>query len=252
MALLTASKWRLLAALITLGVLALGLMAPLTGQEAPAGEERPVVAARANMIAGQQVGELTVDGQVAIRVREAAGGYSPQERAEIAARRLDQAIGQGATYEDISTGRVGAEWAVLAKGDLVITADAAHARMNGTTPANLAQVWRTNIVNSLLGKPVEAEPVAVKPGEVDWAESGKKIVPILDVGNRGVRIGGAQVVGPRAQVDQVKAVAQLEVDVRHKLRAKVYIPVSSLDITRLDRVQGCSVWAVGDLRLLGF
>jgi hypothetical protein len=38
--------------------------------------------------------------------------------------------------------------------------------------------------------------------------------------------------------------------VRHELRAKVYIPVSSVNITKLDRVQGCSVWAVGDLRLL--
>jgi hypothetical protein len=249
---LTAGKWRWLAALLTLGIVAFGLMAPLPGQEGPAGDERPVVAARANTIDGQQVGELTVDGQVAIRVREGAGGYSPAERAEIAARRLDQAIGEGAGYQDIAVGRVGQEWAVLAKGSLIITADAAHARMNGTTPSNLAQVWRTNLVNALLGKPVQADPAPVKPGEIDWSESGKKIVPILDVGNRGVSIGAAQVVGPRAQVDQVKAVAQLELDVKHQLRAKVYVPVSSINITKLDRVQGCSVWAIGDLRLLKF
>jgi len=246
----TQSKWKFAAALLMLGILALSLMAPLPGQDGSAGEDRPVITARANTIGEQQVGELLVDGKVAIRVREAAGGYSPTARAEIAARRLDLAIGQGATYQDITTGRRNAEWVVLAKDDLIVTADSAHARMNNTTPQDLAQVWRTNVVNALLGQPVAPEPEPVAPGEVDWHEGGKKAVPILDVGNRGIRIGAAQVVGPRQQVDQVKAVAQIELDVRHKLRAKVYIPISSLDVTKLDRVQGCSVWLVGDLRIL--
>lgn len=249
---MTQTKWRLAAALLLLGVLAAGSLAPLSGPWAADDEGRPVITARANTIGGQQVGELLVDEQVALRIRQAAGGYSPEERAEKAARRLDRAIGQGATYQDITTGRRNAEWVVLAKDEMIVTADSAHARANNTTPQRLAEVWRTNIVNALLGQPVEAEPEPVEPGEVDWYESGKKAVPILDVGNRGIRIGAAHVVGPRQQVDQVKAVAQIELDVRHKLRAKVYIPISSLNVTKLDRVQGCSVWLVGDLRILNF
>jgi len=246
----TQSKWRLAAALLLLGVLAAGSLTPLSGPWAADDEARPVVTARANTIDGQQVGELLVDGQVALRIRQAAGGYTPEERAEKAAQRLDDAIAQGATYQDITTGQRNAQWVVLAKDEMIVTADSAHARMNATTPERLAQAWRTNIVNALLGQPVEPEPEPVGPGEVDWYESGKKAVPILDVGNQGIRIGAAQVVGPRQQVDQVKAVAQIELDLRHKLRAKVYIPISSLNITKLDRVQGVSVWLIGDLRIL--
>jgi hypothetical protein len=246
----TRSRWKLAVALVVVGVAGGTAMGPLRGQDDAANQNRPIITARGATIDGQQVGELVVDGQVAIRIREAAGGYSPEARAQIAARRLDAAIGQGATYEDVVTGKRDGEWAVLARDDLIVTADSAHARMNNTTPEHLAQLWRSNLVNALVGRPVAAPPDEPRPAGVDWSESGKKIVPILDVGNRGVRIGAAQVVGPRQQVDQVKAVGQIELEVMNKVRAKVYVPISSYDVTRLDRVQGVSVWLVGSLRIL--
>jgi len=87
---------------------------------------------------------------------------------------------------------------------------------------------------------------------VSWAEGGRKIVPILSVGNPGVHVGVAQVVGPAAQVEKVKAVAQLELEFKRAFRIRVYVPVSSIRTDKLERVQGCSVWATGELGLVSF
>lgn len=87
---------------------------------------------------------------------------------------------------------------------------------------------------------------------VSWAETGKKIVPILSVGSPGVHLGVAQVVGPKVQVAKVKGVAQLELEFKRAFRIRVYIPVSSIRTDKLQRVQGCSVWATGELGLVKF
>ena len=91
----------------------------------------------------------------------------------------------------------------------------------------------------------EAEP------EVDWTGSAQKWVPIFSLEQAGVRLGMAQVAGPPEQIAQVKGVYQLRLDFRNIGRVYAYVPVSTIS-TKLDRVQGVSVWALADIEVLGF
>jgi hypothetical protein len=77
-----------------------------------------------------------------------------------------------------------------------------------------------------------------------------KVVPILSVG-KGTHIGAAQVMGPPAQVQKVKAVAQLEGDFAGKVvRIKALIPIESRDVVRdIKRVPGVGVSAVIDIKV---
>ena len=97
-----------------------------------------------------------------------------------------------------------------------------------------------------------AEAATPPTDSVDWTGVKQKWVPILSVEQQGLRVGAAQVAGPAAQVDRVKGVAELRLDFRGFARIYAYVPVATLTITKLDRVQGVSVWAVGDLELVGF
>ena len=74
-----------------------------------------------------------------------------------------------------------------------------------------------------------------------------KVVPVLSIGT-GKYIGAVQVVGPTAQVDKVKAVGQLEGSFNNIARAKALIPLESVDITHLSRVQGVGVSAIIDMK----
>lgn len=130
------------------------------------------------------------------------------------------------------------------------------------TPAHSAD--DTAVTSSQAPPPVEQSAQSGAPGaqpppppqamaeDVDWRGTKQKWVPILSLEQQGVRIGAAQVAGPARQVDRVKGVAQFRLDFRGFARMYVYVPVSTLTLTKLDRVQGVSVWAVGDLQLVGF
>lgn len=74
-----------------------------------------------------------------------------------------------------------------------------------------------------------------------------KVVPILSVGT-GKYIGAVQVVGPTEQVDKVKAVAQLEGTFNGITRANALIPIESLSVSNLSRVQGVGVSATIDFK----
>ncbi len=54
------------------------------------------------------------------------------------------------------------------------------------------------------------------------------------------------------QVEKVKGVAELRLRFKDLGRIYAYIPVATISLTKLDRVQGVSVWATGDLELAGF
>ena len=75
-----------------------------------------------------------------------------------------------------------------------------------------------------------------------------KVVPILSVGT-GKYIGAVQVVGPTEQVDKVKAVAQLEGTFNGIARANALIPIESLSVSNLSRVQGVGVSATIDFKV---
>lgn len=78
-----------------------------------------------------------------------------------------------------------------------------------------------------------------------------KVVPILSVGEKGY-IGGAQVSGPKAKVDSVKAVFQYEKNLsNNNYRAKVLLPSASLNPVKLNRVAGVGVTAIIDVALDG-
>lgn len=83
-----------------------------------------------------------------------------------------------------------------------------------------------------------------------------KVVPILSVGvgistGGGSYIGAAQVQGPKAQLDQVQAVAQIEGTFMNQIRLKGLVPVSSLNplAGNLHRVYGVGVTALVDFAL---
>ncbi len=83
-------------------------------------------------------------------------------------------------------------------------------------------------------------------------ESATKVVPVLSVGQGGF-IGIVQVAGPRAQIDKVKAVAQLETGLRlpviGRMRGKVLVPIEGRSPTHLKRVEGVGVSALIDVKL---
>jgi hypothetical protein len=86
----------------------------------------------------------------------------------------------------------------------------------------------------------------------DTAQMSTKVVPILSAGVGGRQaIGAAQVTGPRRQIDQVTAVAQLDQDLfGRQVKARIMVPVSSQDVVRdIRRVDGVGVSAIVDLRL---
>lgn len=77
-----------------------------------------------------------------------------------------------------------------------------------------------------------------------------KVVPIVSVG-QGASAGAAQVSGPARSVDMVKAVAQVEGNVRigASLRLRALIPVSTKSATNIKRVYGVGVTGLIDTRL---
>jgi hypothetical protein len=77
-----------------------------------------------------------------------------------------------------------------------------------------------------------------------------KVVPIFSIGS-GAYVGAAQVIGDEDAVKEVEAVAQVELDLPGKARAKVLIPVDrvGVDVTKMRRVYDVGVSAVIDIKL---
>ena len=83
-----------------------------------------------------------VGGTPIMRVRVAAGGMSPNQRADQIQQRVNKVLGQGPiTVSDIAVEPAGNEAVVNVKGQLLLTADWATARYNQSTPMELAQKW---------------------------------------------------------------------------------------------------------------
>jgi hypothetical protein len=81
-----------------------------------------------------------------MRVRVAADGYSPAQRASQIQERLNNLLGMGPiTADEITTQQVGADAVVMVKGHLLFTADSATAQFNSTTPIALANTWADHV-----------------------------------------------------------------------------------------------------------
>ena len=233
---------------------------------------RAVVAYRAGEYNGMSTGEVLVGEEVVFSIRTSAGGHPALDRARIIAERLRTVPSADFVPDRVAVKAVKGDRALYVGESLIVTVTSSEAAAHATTPQALAVVWEDSLKRALgLAKPTGATiptpvPGPAAPGgeaasaapptttgtEVDWDGAKQKWVPILSIEQQGVRVGAAQVAGPATQVDQVKGVAQLRLDFRGFARVYSYIPVSTLSLTKLDRVQGVSVWAVGDLQLVGF
>jgi hypothetical protein len=77
-----------------------------------------------------------------------------------------------------------------------------------------------------------------------------KVVPILSIGS-GSYVGAVQVTGARRDLEQVKAVAQLEgrLKVLGGVRLRALIPIAARSVSNLKRVPGVGVSALVDFKL---
>ncbi len=246
-------------------VMTLGLFAALAAAAAFSSAEVSYRSAEHN---GARTAEVLIGERPVIALLTSAGGYRPLERAEIVANRLRSALTKEIKAEDVTVTSVPSGAGLNIRDQLIVAIYPTEANAHGATPTALARSWRDNILSAVGIAPAEqpATPVAeqVKPAEetakptsaasddIDWTGTAQKWVPIISVEQGGVSIGAAQIAGPTSQVNQVKAVAELRLEFRNIGRIYAYIPVRTLSVTKLDRVQGVSVWATGDVRLVNF
>ena len=117
------------------------------------------IGARQARIGGREVGEVLIHRRVVLRVRTAAGGLKPFERAVIIAHRLAGYSGSSyAPYDifpDVINGSIVVSW----QGQLIATVDAAHAALNFTSEYLLAKIWANNMRQALGTIPVPQEQV---------------------------------------------------------------------------------------------
>ena len=135
---------------------------------------------------------------------------------------------------------------LIVAGALLFSAGAASAQLEqifkiGGTALIIKQFGGT--INSLLNR-------VTGQNNLDDRDVVTKVVPVLSAGSRGA-IGIVQVAGPRYQVEQVKAVAQLQTQVKalSTLQARILIPIDSDNLTNVRRVPGVGVSAIIDIKL---
>jgi hypothetical protein len=240
---------------------------------------------------GQRVAQVLVGEAVVVELRSSAGGYTPLERAEIVANRLRGALDEGFETEDVKVSPVLSGHGLYIGDRLIVTVDRREADAHGATSEELGKEWRDNVLEAVgltpppepapaggatgpeapagaaeaapeAGAPApagaaaggaeEAAPPAPVEAALDWTGSAQKWVPIFSLETEGAYIGAAQIAGARSQVDKVKGVAELRLNFRNLGRIYAYVPVSRISLRELNRVQGVSVWATGDLELASF
>ncbi len=87
-----------------------------------------------------------IGGTPIMRVRVAAAGYSPEQRAAAIQERLNRILAHGPVHpSDITATAQGAEAVVRVQGRLLFTADTATARYNQATPLELANQWADHL-----------------------------------------------------------------------------------------------------------
>ena len=102
-------------------------------------------------------GDVSLTGQVILRIRHPAAGYSVAQRVEEVQSRLIEALSlEDFTPEEVKVKKVGGDVAVYVRSLLVITVDGPTARRNKTTPPKLAAIWARNLRKAL----TEAMPLS--------------------------------------------------------------------------------------------
>lgn len=231
-------------------VLVTGAVVSLPGVLRAQQSKRITASAREAYTGRQPAGEVLVNGRVALRIRGAAGGLTPVQRADRVARRLEELSSENKLRaEQLQIRAVPSGAALYAGNELIVTADRSQAAMNGVTPTRLADTWRDNLSTALTGRVVAYRQDAVREVALESEpELSNKLVPILTVGSSG-SIGVAQVTGPEEYVRQVKAVAQLATDYKDRARIRMLVPIHTENIVEnLKRVPQVAVTGIGDVR----
>ena len=228
---------------------------------------------------GVRVAEVLIGDTVVMVLRTSAGGYSSVERAEIVANRLRSAMGEEMEATEVQVYPVTSGQGVYVGKQLIVAVYQTESDAHKATPTALAELWRDNIIRAAglevaeppadekppmeEEPPADAKPPAEEPVEatgeatpeaepaIDWTGTAQKWVPIFSLETEGAYVGAAQIAGPPSQVAQVKGVAELRLNFRNLGRIYAYVPVRTIS-TNLDRVQGVSVWATGDVQLVDF
>jgi len=124
-----------IAVLVAAGAAAVVLTGPPARADEPAGT--PNAATRT---------DIDLAGQVVMRIREGAGGYTAGQRAEIIRTRLIPILSNSnLRAEDITVSGPASGPTIYVNGQQLITIDGNLARYNKTTPAGLAQSWAANL-----------------------------------------------------------------------------------------------------------
>jgi len=92
-------------------------------------------------------GEVTVGGELILRIRFSAGGMTPQQRASAITQRLVNILQDPDIQpSDIVVKPIaGGEAAIYVKDNLLVTVDKKHAALNKTTPLKLGEIWAKHL-----------------------------------------------------------------------------------------------------------
>ncbi|MBI3920101.1 MAG: hypothetical protein HY318_01690 [Armatimonadetes bacterium] len=91
---------------------------------------------------------------------------------------------------------------------------------------DLLKIGGIGLVVSHFGKDIDGFINKVLGQRGIQREGMTKVVPVLRVGS-GTAVGAVQVVGPASQVKKVQAVAELEIKVGNRFRARALLPVTT-------------------------
>lgn len=91
-------------------------------------------------------GEMIIGYQVVLRIRNAAGGMSVQQRVDQVTTRLNRRLGsRDFDTKMITVRKYGSEYAVMHGDSLIATADSKTAAYNKSSSKELANQWAVNL-----------------------------------------------------------------------------------------------------------
>ena len=117
---------------------ALGLLAGVAGT--PSHAQNPSDAANTSTT-------ISLAGQVVMRIRTGAGGYTAEQRADAVRTRLTPILSlPNLSASDVTVATPNPNQSnILVRGHLLLTVDRTLAQANGEKPAQLAQAWAANL-----------------------------------------------------------------------------------------------------------
>lgn len=98
-----------------------------------------------------EVGDVIVGGVLILRIRAEAGGMSIEQRVVVVHQRIVEALSRVRPFrpEAVAIRMVGGQPTLFVGDIMIITVDANHARLNGSTQQALAEIWARNLREGL-------------------------------------------------------------------------------------------------------